>query len=93
EPGPFDDAAVLRVVRANQTLVRRTCWDAARDLTRADVTVHLQIGADGHVISAAATGSDATVGACVARVLGAAAFPAPGETKSVDVPFHFVRDP
>ncbi len=92
EPGPFDDDAVVRVVRASQNAVRRTCWDSAKDVSRVDVTVHLQIGADGHVVSAAATGSDGVVGACVARVLGSAVFPPPGETKAVDVPFHFVRE-
>jgi hypothetical protein len=90
--GPFDQAAVERVVASHRATIKRACWDSHDEkATQASVTVHVVVAPTGAVVEAAASGTDKVVANCVESQVRAWTFPAPGERKVLSIPFKFVR--
>lgn len=89
--GTFDSSAIERVVNARKAGVKRTCLErSASTASSTKVTATLTIAPNGSVQNVSSTG-DPVVGKCIEQQLRSWTFPAPGETKTVQIPFVFVR--
>jgi len=90
--GTFDQGAIERVVAARKTAVKRTCLDRGGSTAASTkITASITIAPNGSVQSVSSTGDDPAVGKCIENQLKTWTFPAPGETKQVQIPFVFVR--
>ncbi len=90
--GTFDQAAIERVVNTRKAGVKRTCLErSAGGASSTKVTATLTIGPSGNVQNVTSSGNDPVVGKCIEQQLRTWTFPAPGETKQVQIPFVFVR--
>ncbi len=90
--GTFDQSAIERVVNTRKAGVKRTCLErSAGGASSTKVTATLTIGPSGNVQNVTSTGNDPVVGKCIEQQLRTWSFPAPGETKTVQIPFVFVR--
>lgn len=90
--GTFDQAAIERVVNARKTGVKRTCLErSAGGAGSTRVVAALTIAPNGSVQNVSTSGNDPAVGRCIEQQLRSWSFPAPGETKQVQIPFVFVR--
>lgn len=92
-PGPLTAEEVERVVAAHRVAVKHACWDRLHvGAASAKVTLNIIVGANGQVVSAAASGSDALVAVCIETQARTWQFPAHGERSStIEVPFVFTR--
>jgi hypothetical protein len=95
-PGPteLDAQAVQRVISSHQAGLRRTCWERADRTdqpTTANVTVAVNVGTNGRVTNATATGDDPLVAKCIERQVRTWTFPAPPNETTLNIPFKFVR--
>jgi len=100
QPGVFDQNAIERIVRDRHGIVKRKCWDlAGSSIRRVDVTVIATISLQGKVTKAepqlvdseGAPDLAATVSRCVAQEGEAGSFPQPDRERSVNLPFHLIR--
>lgn len=90
--GTFDQSAIERVVNTRKAGVKRTCLErSAGGAASTKVTATLTIGPSGNVQNVSSSGNDPVVGKCIEQQLRSWTFPAPGETKTVQIPFVFVR--
>lgn len=91
--GTFDSSAIERVVNSRKAGVKRTCLERSGGGGGAStkVTATLTIAPNGSVQNVTSTGNDPAVGKCIEQQLRTWTFPAPGETKTVQIPFVFVR--
>jgi serine/threonine protein kinase len=90
--GGFDQAAIERVVNSRKAGVKRTCLDkASSNASTTKVTASITIAPNGQVQSVSSSGDDPVVAKCIENQLRSWTFPAPGETKTVQIPFVFVR--
>jgi hypothetical protein len=90
--GAFDQGSIERVVAARKAGVKRTCLDRSTSTAASTkVTATLTIAPNGSVQSVSSTGDDPVVGKCIEQQLRTWSFPAPGEAKTVQIPFVFVR--
>lgn len=96
----FDDAAVEKVVRSHQPLLRRGCWDGVPGaLRRLDLQVSLRIDRQGRVTNAVprVLGADGpgdlaqSVARCVSKDVEGWTFPEPDGEKALTLPFHLLR--
>jgi hypothetical protein len=90
--GTFDQAAIERVVSSRKAGVKRTCLERSNSTASSTkVTATLTIAPSGAVQSVSTQGDDPSVGKCIENQLRNWSFPAPGEAKTVQIPFVFVR--
>jgi predicted Zn finger-like uncharacterized protein len=91
--GGLDQAGVERVVAARRNGVKRTCWDSGANdkKSSANVTVTATVAPNGQVVGTSSSGDDPAVGKCIENQVRSWAFPAPGQTTTLNLPFHFVR--
>ena len=90
--GAFDQGSIERVVAARKAGVKRTCLDrSASTAASTKVTATLTIAPNGSVQNVSTTGDDPVAGKCIEQQLRTWSFPAPGEPKTVQIPFVFVR--
>jgi eukaryotic-like serine/threonine-protein kinase len=91
--GTFDSSAIERVVNARKAGVKRTCLERSGGGggSSTKVTATLTIAPNGTVQNVSSSGNDPAVGKCIEQQLKTWTFPAPGETKTVQIPFVFVR--
>ena len=90
--GGFDQAAIERVVAARKTGVKRVCLERSGSTAASTkVTATITIAPNGTVQNVTSSGDDPAVGRCIEQQLRTWSFPAPGETKQVQIPFVFVR--
>ena len=90
--GAFDQAAIERVVNARKAGVKRTCLErSSSTASTTKVTATITIAPNGSVQSVSTAGDDPVVAKCIEQQLHTWAFPAPGDTKQVQIPFVFVR--
>jgi eukaryotic-like serine/threonine-protein kinase len=90
--GGFDEAAIERVVNARKAGVKRTCLERSTSTaSTTKVTATITIAPNGSVQSVSTAGDDPVVSKCIEQQLHTWAFPAPGDTKQVQIPFVFVR--
>jgi len=90
--GTFDSSAIERVVNSRKAGVKRTCLERSGGGGSAStkVTATLTIAPNGTVQNVSSSGNDPAVGKCIEQQLKTWTFPAPGETKTVQIPFAFV---
>jgi len=90
--GTFDQAAIERVVNTRKAGVKRTCLErSASTASSTKETATITIAPNGSVQNVSTTGDDPVMGKCIEQQLKTWSFPAPGETKTVQIPFVFVR--
>ena len=90
--GGFDQGAIERVVNSRKAGVKRTCLDrSSSTASSTKVTATITIAPNGTVQSVSTAGDEPVVGKCIEQQLRTWSFPAPGETKQVQIPFVFVR--
>ena len=90
--GTFDQSAIERVVSMRKTGVKRTCLDrGGSTASSTKITATLTIAPNGSVQNATTSGDDPAVGKCIENQLRTWTFPPPGEVKTVQIPFVFVR--
>jgi len=90
--GTFDQAAIERVVATRKAGVKRVCLErSASTASTTKVTASLTIAPNGTVQGVNTSGDDPQVAKCIEQQLHGWTFPAPGETKTVQIPFVFVR--
>jgi serine/threonine protein kinase len=90
--GGFDQGAIERVVNSRKAGVKRTCLDrSSSTASSTKVTATITIAPNGSVQSVSTAGDEPVVGKCIEQQLRTWSFPAPGETKQVQIPFVFVR--
>jgi hypothetical protein len=96
-PGRLTSEEVQQVARAHQTSIRDVCWERTADTkgpkATVKVTASIVVGANGDVVDASSTGTDAIVASCVEGQLRTWKFPAHGERSgTVQIPFVFARE-
>lgn len=90
--GAFDQAAIERVVASRKAGVKRTCLErSASTASSTKVAATITIAPNGTVQNVSSSGDDPAVAKCIEQQLKSWTFPAPGETKQVQIPFVFVR--
>lgn len=90
--GGFDQGAIERVVNSRKAGVKRTCLDrSASTSSSTKVTATITIAPNGSVQNVSTAGDEPVVAKCIEQQLRGWSFPAPGETKVVQIPFVFVR--
>jgi hypothetical protein len=90
--GAFDQAAIERVVNSRKAGVKRTCLERSNSTASSTkVTATITIAASGAVQNVSTAGDDPTVAKCIENQLRNWSFPPPGEVKTVQIPFVFVR--
>lgn len=90
--GTFDQAAIERVVNSRKAGVKRTCLERSTSTASSTrVTAAITIAPNGTVQNVSTSGNDPAVGKCIENQLRTWTFPAPGETRQVQIPFVFVR--
>ncbi|MBS2020174.1 MAG: AgmX/PglI C-terminal domain-containing protein [Deltaproteobacteria bacterium] len=90
--GTFDQGAIERVVNSRKAGVKRTCLErSASTASSTKVTATITIAPNGSVQNVTSAGDDPSVAKCIENQLRTWSFPAPGETKTVQIPFVFVR--
>lgn len=90
--GTFDQGAIERVVNSRKAGVKRTCLDRSTSTASSSkVTATITIAPSGAVQNVSTTGGEPMVAKCIEQQLRTWSFPAPGETKQVQIPFVFVR--
>lgn len=90
--GGFDQGAIERVVNSRKAGVKRTCLDrSAGTSSSTKVTATITIAPNGSVQNVSTAGDEPVVAKCIEQQLRGWSFPAPGETKVVQIPFVFVR--
>ncbi len=90
--GTFDQGAIERVVATRKAGVKRTCLDRSSGTAASSkVTATVTIAPNGSVQNVATAGDDPVMAKCIEQQLRTWSFPAPGETKQVQIPFVFVR--
>lgn len=90
--GTFDQGAIERVVNSRKAGVKRTCLErSASTASSTKVTATITIAPNGTVQNVSSSGDDPSVGKCIENQLRTWTFPPPGETKTVQIPFVFVR--
>lgn len=91
--GGLDQAAVERVAANHRAGVKRTCWErgGADQKSSVNVVVTATVAPNGSVSSTSSSGDDPVVGKCIETQVKSWQFPAPGETKTLQLPFKFVR--
>jgi serine/threonine protein kinase len=90
--GTFDQSSIERVVNSRKAGVKRTCLERSTSTASSTkITATLTIAPNGSVQNVSSTGDDPVVGKCIEQQLRTWSFPAPGETKTVQIPFVFVR--
>jgi len=90
--GGFDQGSIERVINNHKLSVRKQCLERANsDKSSTKVVANITIGPSGNVQSVNASGDDPVAAKCVENQIRGWQFPAPGETKQVQVPFTFVR--
>lgn len=90
--GAFDQAAIERVVAQRKAGVKRTCLErSGSTASSTKVAATITIAPNGTVQSVSSAGDDPAVAKCIEQQLKSWTFPAPGETKQVQIPFVFVR--
>jgi hypothetical protein len=91
--GGLDQTAVQQVVRNRSAGVKRTCWERGGNdqKSSANVQVTVTVAPNGQVANASATGDDPVIAKCIEGQVRTWSFPAPGQTTTINIPFHFVR--
>lgn len=90
--GTFDQGSIERVVNTRKAGVKRTCLDrSSSTASSTKITASLTIAPNGTVQTVTTTGDEPVVAKCIEQQLRSWSFPAPGETKQVQIPFVFVR--
>ncbi len=90
--GGFDQAAIERVVNSRKAGVKRTCLErSSSTASTTKVTATITIAPNGSVQNVSTAGDEPVVAKCIEQQLHNWSFPAPGETKTVQIPFVFVR--
>lgn len=90
--GGFDQAAIERVVNSRKAGVKRTCLErSSSTASTTKVTATITIAPNGSVQNVSTTGDEPVVAKCIEQQLKNWSFPAPGDTKQVQIPFVFVR--
>jgi len=92
--GAFDQAAVERVVANHRAGVKRTCWERVSgpdQKSSVNVTVNATVAPNGSVSQTSSSGDDPVVAKCIESQVKSWQFPAPGESKQIQLPFKFVR--
>ncbi|MDB4995137.1 MAG: uncharacterized protein JWM74_2569, partial [Myxococcaceae bacterium] len=90
--GTFDQAAIERVINSRKAGVKRLCLDRSTNTApTTKVTTTLTIAPNGNVQNVTSASDDAMVAKCIEQQVGKWTFPAPGEVKTVQIPFVFVR--
>jgi hypothetical protein len=88
----LDQAGVERVAANNRAAIKRACWErGGSEKSPMNVTVTLNLGPGGDVVSASSVGDDPVVAKCVEAQARSWRFPAPGSNTTVNVPFKFQR--
>ena len=99
-PAVFDDAAVEKVVRSHQPVLRRACWDGVPGtLKRLDLQITLRVDRQGRVSNAVPRVQGAegpsdlaqSVARCVSKDVEGWTFPDPDGEKTLTLPFHLLR--
>lgn len=93
-PGPLTSEEVQGVVAAHRVSLKQACWEKrTHKADSAQVTLNLIVGANGDVVSASASGSDALVAMCVEGQARTWQFPAHGQRSApIQIPFFFSRE-
>ena len=79
------------VMKLHEAMTRRVCWEHSESTARdVQIVVHIDVGRDGKVLEAVASGNDASVGKCLEGEVLGWVFPPFGGGR-FDLPFHFVR--
>ncbi|HEY8073002.1 MAG TPA: AgmX/PglI C-terminal domain-containing protein, partial [Labilithrix sp.] len=90
--GTFDQASIERVVNTRKAGVKRVCLERSTSTaSTTKVTATLTIAPNGQVQNVSTTGDEPVVAKCIEQQLRSWSFPAPGDTKTVQIPFVFVR--
>jgi predicted Zn finger-like uncharacterized protein len=91
--GTLDEAAIMRTVNGRKAGIKRSCIDrAGAQASTVKVTANITIAPNGTVQSVTASGDDPVAAKCMETQIRSWTFaPPPGETKSVSIPFVFVR--
>ncbi len=90
--GTFDQAAIERVVNTRKAGVKRVCLERSTSTaSTTKVTATLTIAPNGSVQSVSSSGDEPVVAKCIEQQLRTWSFPAPGDVKTVQIPFVFVR--
>jgi eukaryotic-like serine/threonine-protein kinase len=90
--GTFDQGAIERVVNSRKAGVKRTCLErSANTAGSTKVTATLTIAPNGSVQNVTSQGDNPVVARCIEQQLRSWSFPPPGETKTVQIPFVFIK--
>jgi predicted Zn finger-like uncharacterized protein len=91
--GTLDEAAIMRTVNGRKAGIKRSCIDrAGAQASTVKVTANITIAPNGTVQNVTASGDDPVAAKCMESQIRTWTFaPPPGETKSVSIPFVFVR--
>ncbi len=90
--GTFDQAAIERVINSRKAGVKRTCLDRSTSTSpTTKVTTTLTIAPGGSVQNVTSASDDPAVAKCIEQQVSKWTFPPPGEVKTVQIPFVFVR--
>jgi serine/threonine protein kinase len=90
--GTFDQGAIERVVAMRKAGVKRVCLErSSSTASSTKITATLTIAPNGAVQSVSSVGDEPVVAKCIEQQLRNWSFPPPGETKTVQIPFVFVR--
>jgi serine/threonine protein kinase len=90
--GTFDQAAIERVINSRKAGVKRLCLERSTSTApTTKVTTMLTIAPAGTVQSVTSASDDAVVAKCIEQQVAKWTFPPPGEVKTVQIPFVFVR--
>jgi eukaryotic-like serine/threonine-protein kinase len=90
--GTFDSGAIERVVNTRKAGVKRTCLERSTSTASSTkVTATLTIAPSGTVQDVTSTSNEPAVAKCIEQQMRSWTFPPPGEVKTVQIPFVFVR--
>lgn len=90
--GTFDQAAIERVVNTRKAGVKRTCLErSGNSAGSTKVTASITIAPNGSVQNVTSQGDNPVVARCIEQQLRTWSFPPPGETKTVQIPFVFIK--
>jgi hypothetical protein len=86
----LSQSQIESVVHGHSLGVKRTCWERGTSgVNNPNITVHVEIAANGSVSSATSSGNDPVTGKCLENEIQRWNFG--GGPAKVDIPFHFVR--
>ena len=92
---PLRPEDVERVIASQRAGLRRICWERAPKEdgpSSVSVTVQVTLARDGSVSDTASNGNSPALARCIEGQVRTWRFPPPGSTRTLNIPFKFVRE-